>query len=69
VLGRILFKGEYGLRQPARGLMLLMIARDNAGPQDSWIVEQHDAAFKQASDDERALALAYLERWLKARRD
>jgi hypothetical protein len=29
----------------------------------------HEAAFKQASDDERQLALVYLERWLKGRRD
>ncbi len=29
----------------------------------------HDAAFKQASDDERHLALVFLERWLKNRRD
>jgi hypothetical protein len=29
----------------------------------------HDAAFKQASDDERQLALVFLERWLKNRRD
>jgi hypothetical protein len=29
----------------------------------------HDAAFKQASDDERQLALVFLQRWIKNRRD
>ena len=29
----------------------------------------HEAAFKQATDDERQLAVVYLERWLKNRRD
>jgi hypothetical protein len=29
----------------------------------------YDAAFKQATDDERAVALIYLERWMKHRRD
>ncbi len=27
------------------------------------------SAFKRASDDERAMALVYLEDWLKGRRD
>ncbi len=29
----------------------------------------HDAAFKQATDDERQLAVVYLERYMKERRD
>ena len=69
LLGSILFKGENVGRQGARGLMWLTLARDNATPEDAWITEMHDAAFKQASDDERAMALVYLERFLKGRRD
>ncbi len=70
VLGAMLFKGETLPRQAARGLMWLTLARDAAGgAQETWITDLHAAAFKQASDDERALALVFLERWLKGRRD
>jgi uncharacterized protein len=47
--------------------MWLTLARDGAGPEDKWISELYDAAFKQASEDDRATALALLERWLKSR--
>jgi TPR repeat protein len=69
MLGDVLFKGEAAPRQAALGLMWLTLARDNATPEDAWIAEMHDAAFKRASDDERQLALVFLERWLKNRRD
>jgi len=69
LLGRMLFKGEHVSRQVARGLMWLTLARDSATPQEVWITELYDAAFKQASDEERAMALVYLERWIKGRRD
>jgi len=69
LLGSLLFKGENIPRQGARGLMWLTIARENAAARDEWIVDMHDAAFKQASDDERAMALVYLDRYLRARRD
>ena len=69
VLGNVMFKGEVMPRQAARGLMWLTLARENAANDDRWIAEMHDAAFKQATDDERQLALVYLERWLKGRRD
>ena len=69
LLGRMLFKGEYLPRQAARGLMWLTLARDSATPEETWIAEVYEAAFKQASDDERAMALVYLERWIKGRRD
>ena len=29
----------------------------------------YDSAFQQATEDERALALVYLKRWLETRRD
>jgi len=69
VLGYMLFKGDAVPREAARGLMWLTLARDSAKTDDTWINELYDAAFKQANTDERALALVYLERWLKARRD
>lgn len=69
MLGNVLFKGDAGPRQAALGLMWLTLARDNAAADDGWITEMHDAAFKQASDDERQLALVFLQRWLKNRRD
>jgi len=68
LLGATLFKGQVMPRQAARGLMYLTIARDSA-PQEKWVVDLHAAAFQQASDGERALALTYLEAWLKGRRD
>jgi hypothetical protein len=36
---------------------------------EKWINELYDAALKQANNDERAQALAYLERWLNTQRD
>ncbi len=70
LLGNLLFAGEVVQRQAARGLMWLTLARDNtAGAEDGWIIANYDAAFRQASEDERALALVYLERWLKTRHD
>lgn len=70
LLGQILFKGDKVPRQAARGLMYLTLARENASaPADKWIVDMHEAASRQASDDERQLAVVYLERYLKGQRD
>jgi TPR repeat protein len=69
LLGQMLCSGEHVIRQRARGLMWLTLARDNAGAGDKRIADMHAAAFQQASDDERALALVYLERWLKGQRE
>jgi TPR repeat protein len=68
VLGRVLFEGAIVRRQAARGLMWLSLARDSASPDETWIVDLWDSAFKQASDDERAMALKYIEERLQARR-
>lgn len=68
LLGVTLFRGQGIPRQAPRGLMYLTIARD-AAPQDKTIADLHAAAFAAASDDERAVALSYLESWLKGRRD
>jgi TPR repeat protein len=66
VLGQMLFKGDSVPRQAALGLMWLTLARESDVP---WITEFYNQAFKQATTDERALALVYLERWLKTRRE
>jgi uncharacterized protein len=68
LLGITLFKGQGLPRQAPRGLMYLTIARD-AAPQDKTIADLQAAAFAAATDDERAVALSYLESWLKGRRD
>jgi hypothetical protein len=69
VLGRMLFKGEHLPRQAARGLMWLALANANAARSDAWIGELYAAAFKQASDEERAVAGDMLVRWMNGRRD
>ena len=70
VLGRMLFKGEPGVpRQAARGLMWLALARENAPPSDAWIGDLYESAFKQATNDERALAGEYLVRWVNGRHE
>ena len=67
VLGRMLFKGEDLPRQAARGLMWLTLARESANADEVWINDLYDSAFRQATDDERSLALVFLERWVKGR--
>jgi len=69
VLGDMLFQGQRVPRQAARGLMWLTLSKDCAGPSDTWVKPLYDSAFHRASDDERAMALVYLEDWLKGRRD
>jgi uncharacterized protein len=69
VLGDMLFQGQKVARQAARGLMWLTLGRDCAGPDDNWVKPLYDSAFRRASEDERAMALVYLEGWLKGRRD
>jgi len=68
-LGDMLFQGQAVPRQAARGLMWLTLGRDCAGSDESWAKPLYDSAFQHASDDERALALVYLEDWLKGRRE
>ena len=68
LLGSMFFNGEAVPRQAARGLMWLMLARDGAG-EAGWISDSYNAAIKRASDDERQLALIYLEDYLRGRRD
>ena len=71
MLGAMLFQGDHVPRQAARGLMWLTLAKDNVKDasvaDQAWINRLYDSAFSQASEDERALALVYLKRWLERR--
>jgi TPR repeat protein len=73
MLGAMLFAGDNVPRQAARGLMWLTLAKDNAkddaATDQDWINRLYDSAFKQATEDERALALVYLKRWMETRRE
>jgi TPR repeat protein len=68
MLGRMLFTGEGVPRQTARGLMWLTLAKANASG-DRWINDTYSAAINQATVDERALAMDFLERWVNGRRN
>jgi len=73
MLGAMLFQGDHVPRQAARGLMWLTLAKDNVKDasvaDQAWINRLYDSAFGQASEEERALALVYLRRWLETRRE
>jgi TPR repeat protein len=69
LLGGMLFKGEEVSRQAALGLFWLIVAKDAAGPDETWITEMYASALAQASEGDRALAGKYLEDWLKNRRE
>lgn len=72
LLGAMLFKGTEVSRQAAMGLFWLTVAKDavakeGAGSDDKWITDTYSAAFAQATQDERARALGYLEGWMRRR--
>jgi TPR repeat protein len=69
MLGAMLFKGDNVPRQGARGLALLTLASEAATAQEGWIKDLQSAASAQATDDEKALAVIYLERWVRGDRD
>lgn len=67
LLGRMLLLGEATQRQPARGLMWLQIARENASrAREGWVLDLHQKAFEAASEDDRRQAVVQAERFLKA---
>ncbi len=68
VLGALLFKGQSVPHDGARGLMWLMLARDATTPGETWITDQYTAALKQATAEERTLALDLLGRWIEQSR-
>jgi hypothetical protein len=65
----MLFKGEEVSRQAALGLFWLIVAKDGAKPDETWITDMYASALAQADDAERAMARKYLEDWLKSRRE
>jgi uncharacterized protein len=68
VLGSLLFKGPPVMpRDAARGLMFLKLAFDAALPSETWIRNLYNAAWIQATNDERAVSLAHEERWREMR--
>jgi TPR repeat protein len=67
LLGGMLFKGDHLQRQAARGLMWLTLARESAAADEKWINDLYESAFRQATDEERSLAIVFLERWVKGR--
>lgn len=69
LLGQMLFNGEQMPPQRARGLMWLILARENAGPDEAWIKESYNRAIAKASESDRAMALQMIEHWVKGRRD
>jgi hypothetical protein len=71
MLGAMLFSGDHVPRQAARGLMWLTLARDasRASPDETWVAKLYDSAYAQSTEDERALALVYLKRWMESRRE
>ena len=69
LLGQMLFNGERLPRQAARGLMWLTLARDSAGPDETWIKESYNKAIAKASEKDRASALKMLEHWVQGRKD
>ena len=50
-------------------LPIFTVACDGPGAKEPWITELREASVKQASDDERALALILLKRWVEGRRE
>jgi len=69
LLGQMLFNGDRLQRQAARGLMWLTLAQDSATPDETWIKDSYKTAMAKASEDDRAMALQMLERWVQGRRD
>lgn len=69
LLGEMLFKGDGVARQPARGLFWLIVAKDGAGVNETWINDMYTTALAKATDKDRELARKYLEDWLKKRRE
>ncbi len=66
MLGHLLFTGAAGMRQRARGLMWLTLAKDSADPsRDEWIVSLHDEAMAVAADTDRMAASSYLQQHAK----
>jgi hypothetical protein len=42
-----------------------MLERDSATPDETWIRDSYNKAVAKASDDDRAMALQMVERWVR----
>ncbi|MEJ2432676.1 MAG: tetratricopeptide repeat protein [Pseudolabrys sp.] len=71
MLGAMLFTGDHVPRQAARGLMWLTLAKDSSkdSANQAWISRLYSNAFRQATEDEKAMAALYLKHWLETRRE
>jgi uncharacterized protein len=67
VFGAMLFKGQGQVlpRDSAKGLMWLILAKDTSAsaPKGTWIKDQYSAAWSQATADEQAVAMVYVEQY------
>jgi uncharacterized protein len=68
-LGEMLFNGDRMRPQRARGLMFLALACEGASPDEAWIKENYNRAVGISTEDERAMAVKYVEQWVQGRRD
>jgi hypothetical protein len=68
-LGEMLFNGDRMRPQRARGLMFLALACESAAPDEVWIKENYNRAVATSTEDERAMAVKYVEQWVQGRRD
>lgn len=68
-LGEMLFNGDRTRPQRARGLMFLALACENAAPDEAWIKENYNRAVATSTENERAMAVKYVEQWVQGRRD
>jgi TPR repeat protein len=69
-LGQMLFAGQESVKpQRALGLMWLTLARDSAkaSEKDQWIIDLYNRAMAKANDEDREVALAYVEGHQKRR--
>jgi TPR repeat protein len=69
-LGQMLFSGQESVKpHRALGLMWLTLAREAAidAKKDQWVIDLYDKAMASANDEDRQVALAYLEDHLKRR--
>ena len=61
----MLFTGRDVPRAAPRGLMFLTLAKESANENETWIADMYEEAMRQASDDERGVALRMVEAWIK----
>ena len=65
MFGALLFKGQYLARDAPQGLMYLILARDAASVEESWIADLYSAALKQATAEEATRALDHVKHWIE----